>query len=292
MNKTPSLRKWIKAPAKRGGRFSGSQICLNLVLAFGCLISMIPFIWIISTSLSHPAEALRLPPNFLPTSFFYQNYLAVFEEFPFFRFMLNSLIVALGVILLSVTISTLAAFSFARINFRFKNIIFIMLMTGLMVPSFSTIISTYFILSRIGLVNTLWALIFPASVNPLHIFLLRQFMITIPKSYEEAAEIDGRSRFSFFFFIVLPLTKPALVLITLLSFIGSWNNFIGPLIYLHDFYRMTIPIGLRALQGFMGMGNIAVILAGVTLSFLIPVLLYLFGQRYFVEGIILSGVKS
>jgi len=276
-------------------RFSMRQICLNFILICLCLISLIPFLWIISTSLRHPADAFQMPPKFIPTSFIYKNYLTVFEEFPFFRFMLNSLLVAFGVITLNIIITTLAAFSFARINFKFKNIIFIIFiifMAGLMVPSFATIISTYFILSRVKLVNTLWALILPASINPLHIFLMRQFMLTIPKSYEDASEIDGCSRFTFFFFIVLPMTKPASVLIILHSFIGSWNNFISPLIYIHDFYKMTIPIGLRSLQGFMEMGSIAVILAGVTLSLVMPVLIYLIGQRYFVEGITLYGIKN
>ena len=268
------------------------QIFLNLVLACGCLVSLLPFLWIISTSLNHPVEALRMPPNFLPTSFVYQNYLAVFKEFPFFRFILNSFIVAIGVALLSLAITTLASFSFARINFKFKNTIFVIFLAGLMVPLFTTIISNYMILARAGLINTLWALILPSIINPLHIFLTRQFMMTIPKSYEEAAEINGCSRFKIFLFIILPMTKPVLILIILQSFIGSWNNFIAPLIFIHNNNKMTLPIGIRALQGFMGMGNISFILAGVTVSLIVPVLLYFFGQRYFIEGITLTKIKS
>jgi len=268
------------------------QVLLNVVLGFGCIIAMLPFMWIISTSLRSPAYAFRMPPLFLPTEFMYQNYVAVFESFPFIRFISNSLLAASGSVLLSVTVTTLAAYAFARINFRFKNAIFIIFMSGLMVPGFATLISTFLMMSQFNLVNTLWALILPAAINPLHIFLVRQFMMTIPKSYDESAEIDGCSRFSTFFFIILPMTKPVLMLAVLQAFLASWNDFMRPLIFLHDFDRMTIPIGLRMLHGFMGTGNLSYILAGVTISFTMPVILYIFGQRYLVEGITLTGVKS
>jgi len=268
------------------------QICLNLVLAAGCFVAMLPFMWTVSTSLRPVAYAFNMPPDFFPTAFMYENYLRVFDTFPFFRFLLNSLITALGVVILSLTVTTLAAYAFARIDFKFKNTIFMIFMAGLMVPGFTTLISTYLIMAQVGLVNTLWALILPAAISPLHIFLMRQFMMTIPKSYDESAEIDGASRLSIFFFVVLPMTKPVLMLATIQAFVASWNNFIGPLVYLHDFDRMTIPIGLRVLQGFMGTGNLSVILAGVTVSLVAPVLLYVFGQRYLIEGIALTGVKS
>ncbi|MCL2015839.1 MAG: hypothetical protein FWG68_06280, partial [Defluviitaleaceae bacterium] len=144
---------------KRAGNVSVGQILLNLVLAAGCLIAMLPFMWTVSTSLRPQTEAFRMPPDFLPTSFMYQNYLAVFQAFPFFTFMLNSLITAVAVVLLSLTVTSLAGFAFARINFRFKNTIFMIFMAGLMVPGFATLISTYLIMAGAGLVNTLWALI-------------------------------------------------------------------------------------------------------------------------------------
>ena len=292
MNRTMSIGKSKVSWMHRSGRIPFGQLCLNLILAGGCLVAMLPFMWTISTSLRPQVEAFRMPPDFLPTSFMYQNYLAVFDAFPFFRFILNSLITATGVVILSVTVTSLAAFAFARIDFKYKNTIFLIFMAGLMVPGFTTLISTYLMMAQAGLVNTLWALILPAAISPLHIFLVRQFMMTIPKSYDESAEIDGCSRLSIFFFIVVPMSKPVLMLAVLQSFVGSWNNFIGPLVYLHDYYRMTLPIGLRSLQGFMGTGNLSVILAGVTMSFVAPILLYLFGQRYLIEGVALTGLKS
>jgi len=276
----------------RLSRITVSQVLLVLFLTLLCLIMMLPFMWIVSTSLRPQSIAFNMPPDFIPTHFMYQNYIAVFTVFPFFRFIMNSVIVSFSVVALSMTITTLAAFAFARIEFKFKNIIFIIFMAGLMVPGFATLISNYLIMARFGLVNTLWAIILPAGISPLHIFLVRQFMMTLPKSYDDSAEIDGCSRMQTFLFIILPLIKPVLMLIALQAFVASWNNFIGPLVYLHAFDRMTIPIGLRMLTGYMGMGNIAEILAGVAVSLVVPIILYIFGQRYLIEGMVITGLKS
>jgi multiple sugar transport system permease protein len=233
-----------------------------------------------------------MPPSFFPTSFNYENYIAVFTRFPFFRFITNSLFVSFMVMLMGLIVTTTAAFSFARINFRGKNIIFMIFMSGLMIPYSATMISVYIIMSKLRLVGSLWALILPAVINPLHIFLVRQFMMTIPMSYEEAAEIDGANRLTIYSRIMIPMSKPVMMLAALQVFIASWNNFIAPLIYLSEWNKMTLPIGLRLLQGYWGMGNISEILAGITVSLVMPILLYLFGQRYLVEGIALTGVKS
>jgi multiple sugar transport system permease protein len=268
------------------------QAILILFLTFLCVVSMIPFCWSASTSLRLPADSFKMPPSFLPTAFHYDNYIAVFTRFPFFRFITNSLFVSFMVMFLGLIVTTMAAYSFARINFRGKNIIFMVFMSGLMIPYSATMISVYIIMSKLRLVGSLWALILPASISPLHIFLVRQFMMTIPMSYEEAAEIDGASRLAIYALIMVPMSKPVMMLAALQVFIGSWNNFIGPLIYLSEWNKMTLPIGLRLLQGYMGMGNISEILAGITVSLVMPILLYLFGQRYLVEGIALTGVKS
>ena len=268
------------------------QSILILFLTFLCVISMIPFCWSISTSLRLPADSFKMPPSFLPTAFHYDNYIAVFTRFPFFRFITNSMFVSFMVMFFGLIVTTMAAYSFARINFRGKNIIFMVFMSGLMIPYSATMISVYIIMSKLHLVGSLWALILPATISPLHIFLVRQFMMTIPMSYEEAAEIDGASRFAIYARIMVPMSKPVMMLAALQVFIGSWNNFIGPLIYLSDWNKMTLPIGLKLLQGYMGMGNISEILAGITVSLVMPILLYLFGQRYLVEGIALTGVKS
>ena len=268
------------------------QIILVVLLGLMCIVILLPFCWSASTSLRLPADSFKMPPSFFPTSFYTDNYVAVFTRFPFVRFITNSLFVALTVTLGGLIVSTMAAFSFARIDFRGKNGLFIMLMAGLMIPYYATMISVYIIMSRLKLVGSLWALILPALINPLHIFLIRQFMMTIPKSYEEAAEIDGSSRFGIYLRVIVPMSKPVMMLAALQAFIGSWNNFIAPLIYLSDWNKMTLPIGLKLLRGYMGTGNVSEILAGITVSLLMPIILYLFGQRYLVEGVALTGLKS
>ena len=268
------------------------QALLILFLTFLCVVSMLPFCWSVSTSLRLPTDSFKMPPSFFPTKFYYANYIAVFNRFPFFRFITNSMFVSFMVMALCLIVTTTAAYSFARINFRGKNIIFMIFMAGLMIPYSATMISVYIIMSRIRLVGSLWALILPASISPLHIFLVRQFMMTIPMSYEEAAEIDGASRLGIYFRIMVPMSKPVMMLCALQVFIGSWNNFLAPLIYLSDWNRMTLPVGLRILRGYMGTGNISEILAGIVVSLVMPILIYLFGQRYLIEGIALTGVKS
>jgi multiple sugar transport system permease protein len=268
------------------------QACLIIVLGLICVISLLPFCWNISTSLRLPVNSFKMPPDFFPTAFHYENYITVFTTFPFLRFITNSLFVSAMVVLLVIIITTTSAYSFARINFRGKNLIFMVFMAGLMIPYSATMISVYIIMSRLHLVGNLWALILPAAVSPLHIFLVRQFMMTIPMSYEEAAEIDGAGRFAVYLRIMDPMSKPVIMLAALQVFISSWNNFIGPLIYLSDWNRMTLPIGMRILHGYMGAGNISEILAGITVSLIMPVLFYLFGQRYLIEGIALTGIKS
>lgn len=269
-----------------------SQSVLVFFLSVMCIVSMIPFLWSFSTSLRSPMDSFKMPPSFLPTSFNIENYIAVFTRFPFLRFIGNSLFCAVMVVILCLIVTTTAAYSFARIDFKGKNILFMIFMSGLMIPSYATMISVYIIMSKVHLVGSLWAVIIPAAINPLFIFLMRQFMMTIPKSYEEAAEIDGSGRFAIFWRIILPMTKPVMMLTALQMFIASWNNFVGPLIYISDWNRMTLPIGLRLVQGYMGTGNISEILAGVVVSLVMPILLYLFGQRYLIEGIALTGVKS
>lgn len=268
------------------------QAILVLLLLVLCVLMLIPFCWCISTSLRNPADSFKMPPSFFPTTFDIENYIAVFTRFPFGRFIVNSLFVAIVVVVLNLFITSTAAFSFARINFKGKNVLFFIFMSGMMIPSQATMISVYIIMSKLHLVNTLWAIILPSIISPLYIFFVRQYMMTIPKSYEEAAEIDGSSRFKIYYRIILPMSKPVLFMAALQVFLASWNNFIGPLIYLTDWDKMTLPIGLRTLQGYMGMGNISEILAGVAVSLVVPIILYLAGQKYLVQGIALTGLKS
>ena len=267
-------------------------LILHLLLMLLCTLMLLPFCWVISTSLRLPGESFKVPPSFFPTDFYYQNYLDVFSKFPFARFMMNSILVAVTTVILNLLVTTMAGYAFARIPFKGRNTVFMILLAGMMIPAQATMIPVYVVMSKLGLVGSLWAIILPATINPLSIFFVRQFMMTIPGSYEEAAYIDGAGRAQIYLKIILPMSKSVIVMTSLLNFMASWNNFMGPLIYLSDWDQMTLPIGLRVLQGYMGTGSIGVILAGVAISIIIPTFLYLAGQKYFMQGMTLSGLKS
>ena len=267
-------------------------LILHLLLMLLCTLMLLPFCWVISTSLRLPGESFKVPPSFFPTDFYYQNYLDVFSKFPFARFMMNSILVAVTTVILNLLVTTMAGYAFARIPFKGRNTVFMILLAGMMIPAQATMIPVYVVMSKLGLVGSLWAIILPATINPLSIFFVRQFMMTIPGSYEEAAYIDGAGRVQIYLKIILPMSKSVIVMTSLLNFMASWNNFMGPLIYLSDWDQMALPIGLRVLQGYMGTGSIGVILAGVAISIIIPTFLYLAGQKYFMQGMTWSGLKS
>lgn len=266
---------------------------LNLLfLTVLCVFILLPFTWVFSTSLRLPKESFKMPPSFFPTDFYIQNYFAVFESFPFARFVLNSLIVCVVAGVLNIIVTSMAAYALSRLQFAGRDFIFKTFLIGIMVPIQAIIIPQYLVISTLKLSGTLWALILPAVITPLTIFLVRQHMLTIPKSYDEAAYMDGASHFVVFSRVILPMSKPVIVVTTLINFFANWNNFLGPLIYLSDWDKMTLPIGLRLLSGYQGTGSTGVIFAGLFLSIIPPLLLYLFGQKYLMQGITMTGLKA
>jgi multiple sugar transport system permease protein len=267
------------------------RLPLHAGLLLLTVFMIIPFLWIFSTSLRLPVDSFNLPPAILPTSFNWSNYAKVFDVVPFTAFIFNSLKIALIVVIGHIFISSMAAFSFSRIRFPGRDAIFIIFLSGLMIPSQVTIIPLFIFMSKLGLVDTHWALILPALINPLGIFLIRQMMMTIPFSYDEAAYIDGANRVWVFLKVILPMSFPVLSVTSVLLFIANWNDFFRPLIFLNTYEKMTLPLGMTVLTGEFGQGNLSSILAGVTLSLIVPLLLYIFGQKYLVEGITVGGLK-
>lgn len=257
-----------------------------------CILMILPFMWIFATSLRLPKDSFTMPPSFIPTSFNYENYIAVFKEFPFFKFMLNSLFVCVTAGAINIFITTSAAYGFSRLDFKGRGPLFGIFMIGLMVPAQAIIIPQFLVISKMGLVGSLWALILPATITPLSIFMVRQHMMTIPKSYDESAHIDGAGKFTIYARIILPMSKSVIVMTTLVNFLINWNNFLGPLIYISDWEKMTLPMGLKMLSGYQGTGSVAVIFAGIFISIIPPFLIYLFGQKHLVQGAALSGLKS
>ena len=260
----------------------------SMLIVFAVFI-IIPFLWIIATSLRPVKESFQLPPAILPTQFQWQNYAEVFRRFPFFGYIANSIKVAVLAVSAQLFVNGLAAYGFSRIKFSGRDIMFFLILVGMMVPGQVIIIPLFVVMVNIGLIDTHAGLILPSIVYPLTLFLMRQYMMTIPKSYEEAAFIDGASRLRVFFSIIIPMVKPAIGVAATLHFVSVWNDFFRPLILLSSPDMMTLPLGLRVLDGYLGNGNLAVVLAGVVLSFVVPLLVFIATQRYLIEGMRIGG---
>ena len=273
------------------GRLTVGAAIRNVLLLVIGIVYILPFLWIVSTSLRLPKESFSLPPSFFPTSFHFSNYLQVFEQMPFGLFFLNSAKVAVFATLGQVLLSSMAGYGFARIRFPGRNMLFMVILSGLMISSQVTVIPQFILMAKLHMINSSWALIILWLINPLGIFLIRQFMLTIPNSYEEAAFMDGASRWWIFLRVMLPMAKPAVVVSAVTWFVLNWNDFFRPLIFLTGWSKMTLPLGMTVLQGTFGTGNLSAVLAGVTLSLIPAVVIYIFGQRYLVEGLTVGGLK-
>ncbi|TVR52106.1 MAG: carbohydrate ABC transporter permease [Spirochaetaceae bacterium] len=252
---------------------------------------VIPFLWMISTSLKSLGEVFRFPPTMFGERLVWENYSAVSDRYPFGRFFVNSLYISAIVVSFQVITSALAGYSFARLRFTGRDTIFALYLATLIVPFHVTIVPTFWIMRVFGWIDTHISLILPSLVTAFGTFLMRQFFMTIPDDLENAAKIDGCTPFGIFWRVFLPLTKPALATLAVFVFIGIWNDFFRPLVFINSIRLMTIPLGLAAMQG-MYSTNWPVLMAATMLS-LTPVLIaFISAQEYFVRGVTLSGLKG
>jgi multiple sugar transport system permease protein len=266
---------------------------LNLLVLFALSIIMVaPLVWTVSTSLRTPAQSFSLPPKWLPTDLAWDNYDQVFARIPFWHQIFNSFRVTASIVVGQLITASLAGYAFARLEFPGKNLLFWLIMATLMIPLQATIIPVFMLISKFNLTDTLSSLILPALPTAFGTFLLRQYFMQIPKEFEEAALIDGASQWGIFRSVCLPLVAPGLAVLAVLAFNGYWNEFYRPLIFLITDTNFTIPLGLNNLKGYMMTGSISVVLAGVTLSLIPVIIVYLFGQRYLIEGIMMGGLKA
>lgn len=270
---------------------------LYLVLAATSLLTVFPFLWMLSASLMEQNEAAVFPPRFLPTSPTFENYQALFEQplrsiLPFDTYIFNSLYIALVVVLGRVLVCAMAGYAFARIHFPGRGLAFGMLLASLMVPGVIRLIPLYHMYKQIGWLDTHAPLIFPAVLaNTFSTFLLRQFFMSLPAELDEAARIDGASTLTIFWRIAVPLSLPAMAAVAIFTFQSSWNDFTTPVIYISDIKKTTLPVGLAVFRGEFGT-DYEMLMAGSVLG-LVPVLvIYTFLQRYFVQGIALTGIKG
>jgi multiple sugar transport system permease protein len=238
-------------------------------------------------------DIFRYPPRWFPAEFTLKNYRAIMEFLPLGRMLLNSFTIALSATLGQLISCTLAAYAFARMKFRGQNVLYFILLATMMIPPQVTMIPVFLIMKALGLIDTLYALIVPAFFGgAFGTFLLRQFFSTIPPDLEDAARIDGCGRFRILWRIVLPLSRPALVTLALFTFMAYWNDLLGPVIYLSSVGKATLTIGLANLQSDVLTTRYDLLMAGSVLSVLPVLILFLFGQRWFVRGIAMTGLKE
>jgi len=254
-------------------------------------VMILPFIWMVSSSLKNLEEVSEIPIRWIPETFRFHNYAEVFQSIPMGRFILNSFFVATSVTVLAVLVSSLAAYAFARLSFKGKNVIFLCFLTTMMIPQEVTMIPKFLIMKEFGWLNSYKALIIPHVFTAFGVFMLRQFFLTIPVELEEAARIDGCSRFRIYWNIMIPLAKPAFVTLGVFLFLGEWNSFLWPLIVINSIDLQPIQVGLRTFQGeFTTQWHL--MMAGAFIAEIPVLLFYMFCQRYIIEGIATSGIKG
>ncbi len=263
-----------------------------MVLAIMSGVVLAPIMWTISTSLRSGVDSFTVPPKWLPTDFAWENYAQVFETVPFARQILNSTIITWGTVLGLLITASLAGYAFARLEFKGRDVLFWVVLATMMIPIQATVIPVFILVRSLGLYNTVWSLILPATPTAFGAFLLRQYYLTIPIELEESALIDGANQWQLFYRIYLPLVKPGLAVLAVLSFNFHWNEFFRPLIFLIDNENFPITLGIFQLQGYMMTGSIAVVLAGVVMSLVPVIIIFLFGQRYLIEGIMRGAIKG
>jgi len=260
-------------------------VALGIVFGF-------PFYWLVTTSLKVDTQLFVIPPVLFPDPINWQNYPRMFEFLPFFRFIVNTAIITALVIAGILISCPLAAYAFARLRWPGRNIAFLGILATMMLPDQVTLIPQYILFKQFGWIDTWQPLWVPAFFgSAFYIFLLRQFFLTIPTELEDAAKIDGASFFTTYWKIMLPLVKPALASVIVFSFIGSWNNFLGPLIYINTPEKMPISLALRLFQTLHG-AEYGLMMAASTIATLPIVILFFFTQRYFIQGIVLTGLKG
>ena len=264
---------------------------LYATLILGAVIMAFPFYWMVTTAFKGFAESVAVPPVIVPTKWVWENFSEAWNAAPFPRYFLNTIIMATGSTVGTVFTGLLAAYAFARMRFFGKDVLFLMFLATMMIPFEVTLIPDFLIIRTLRWYNTFAALIVPWTASVFSIFLLRQFFLSMPKELYEATLLDGGNHWQFLWKVALPLAIPAMITVAIFSFLGSWNSLLWPLIVTSKPTLRPIQVGLSAFQGEAG-SYYNLLMAGATLAILPVVILFLFAQRQFVEGIARSGIKG
>ncbi|AHF79924.1 carbohydrate ABC transporter permease [Thermococcus paralvinellae] len=263
----------------------------HILLIFATLAAFFPLYWMIASSLKPEGEIWQIPPTWIPHSITLDNYRTLFNYAPVFRWIINTIIIAGGGTLGVLILCSLAGYSLAKIRFPGNRIVFYVILGMLMIPWELTIIPVYVINTKLGLIDTSWALIIPGSVSAFWIFMFKQYMETIPDSLIEAARIDGASEVQIFLKIALPLAKPAVITIAILNFITYWKAFIWPLIMLNSWEKYPIEVGLALFRG-QYYTEWGALMAGSTIAVLPLLIYFLVLQKRIIGGLTLGAIKG
>lgn len=266
-----------------------------IVLSLVALSMVVPFMWMVTTSLKTPGTEFSYPPQIIPTEFNFGQYDRLFNNLPFVKYFLNTAFITLMTVGGQLIICSLAAYGFARLRFMGRDTIFVLYLTTMMIPFQITLIPLYLIITQLGWVNSYQGLIVPGISSTFGIFLLRQSFLTIPRDYQDAARIDGANEWQIFSRVFIPLNVPTLVTLAVLAFMGTWTDLLWPLLIARSEDLRTLELGLayfNARPNAFAQPNWSLLMAGAVVVMLPVLLVYLFAQRYFVQGIAMSGVKG
>lgn len=261
------------------------------LLIVAALIMVVPFLWMISTSLKTSQFVLSMPPRFFPRPLTLESYARLVELFPILRMFFNSFVVAAATTVGQLVASSMAAYAFARMEFRGQEVLFLLYLGTLMIPFQVTVIPLFIVMRYLGWINSYPGLIVPGIFSAFGTFLLRQFFLTLPRDLEEAAFLDGASHLTVYWHVILPLARPALATLGVFAFMGSWNAFLWPLFIVRDVELMTLPVGLATLHGrYLTEWNL--VMAGSVITVIPMLVVYMIAQKYFVRGVVTSGLKG
>jgi multiple sugar transport system permease protein len=278
-----------RLPTRKRHQLTPGILALHALLIAGSVVMLLPFAWMLSTSLKLPPQTFTYPPVWIPSPIAWQNYVKTVTVMPFGRFYLNSLIVTISVTLLQILTSSLAAFAFARMRFPGRNLLFLLYLATLMIPFQVTMIPNFIVVRTLGWYDTYQALILPPAFSAFSTFLLRQYFMGIPRDLDEAARIDGASSLRIWWQVIMPLAGPAIAALATFVSLNTWNDFLWPLIITNSPEMRTLPVGLSTFQGqFKTDWNL--LMAGSVIAMLPVLLVYIIGQRWFIRGITLSGL--
>ena len=283
----------VARPLGRTARARSGALSAYLLLLTGSVVMLIPLVWLVRSSFMGLGQIFIFPPEWIPDPWHWDNYPKALTTIPFVRYFFNTLYILVPTVIGTLITASLAAFGFSRLQWPGRDWMFGILLSALMLPYAVTLIPTFLLWARIGLINTYWPLVLPDwfGGSIFYVFLLRQFFLTLPRELDEAAIIDGANPLQVLRHVVVPLSRPALITVGIFSALFEWNDFLRPLIYLNDSRQFTLALGLAEFTG-LYTSQWHLLMAASTVVIAPVLVLFLFAQRYFIKGITLTGIKA